>query len=329
MADKPAPEKSVRSKFNHLESDPVSIVFKPFPMLAQFSAVPPPVPTAASASAPAPAPPPEPAPAPVATQSSQPQAQASVQKVVETPSKQVNPSPTITKPVLAEGFHLQTANSTKASSTTAAASNSSASVVSYSGSASSKPTPAAPTPLIPLPYQAINATTFKGAKYVSLDGLQTVTREVYDLISGTFQWEACESGEDHCINFIKDKCANKRVFLVSAGGLGYKVVPKIHDLPQLYAVYIYCSDVEGHKKWANSYSKVRVVCNDDDRFLLPQFAVDVAQMFIEWGDALFEQGKPDKAKEKYTEAHKRLSEHARHHDPAIDVDLQKKVARCQ
>ena len=377
MADKPAPEKSGRTKFNHLQSDPVSIKFKPFPMLAQFSAVPAPVPAPAPApqsasasasastsapvpeSAPAPAPQsvstsapvpvaesaPAPAPqsasasapvpvaestpVPTTTQASQPQAQTTVQKAVETPSTQVNPSPTNAKPVLAEGFVLQTVNSTKAPSTTTAASNSSASAESSSGSASSKPTPAVPKPLVPLPYQSINATTFKGAKYVSLDGLQTDTRDIYDKISGTYQWEACENGEEHCVSFIKDKCANKRVFLVSAGGLGSRVVPKIHDLPQLYAVYIYCVDVEGHKKWANNFSKVRVVCDDDDRFLLPQFAVDVAQMFIEWGDALLEQGKRDKAKEKYAEAHLRLSEHARHHDPAIDVDLKQKMARCQ
>ena len=337
MADKPAPEKSVRTKFNHLQSDPVSIVFKPFPLLAQFSAVPAPVPAPVSAPAPAPESASAPVPvsvsgsasAPAPTQASQPQVQTPVQKVVETPSTQVKPSPTIAKSTLAEGFVLQTVNSTKAPSTTAAASNTSGPAVPYSGSASSKPAPAAPKPLTPLPYQAIDAKTFKSAKYVSLDGLQTETREIYDKISGTFQWEAFENGEEHCINFIKDKCPNRRVFLVSAGGLGSRVVPKIHDLPQLYAVYIYCVDVEGHKKWANNYPKVRVVCDDDDRYLLPQFAVDVAQMYIEWGDALFEQGKRDKAKDKYTEAHQRLSDHARHHDPAMDVDLQKKMACCQ
>ena len=180
----------------------------------------------------------------------------------------------------------------------------------------------------PLPYQGIDLATFKGMKFVTLDGVQTVTREVYDKISGTFQWEPCEGQEEHCIKFIRDECANRRVFLVSAGGLGSRVVPQIHHLPQLYAVYIHCVDVEGHKRWTKDYPKVRVVCDNDDRYLLPQFAVDVAQTHIEWGDALLKQGNRDDAKKKYTLAETKLNEYARNHDPAMDIDLKSKLTRC-
>ena len=146
--------------------------------------------------------------------------------------------------------------------------------------------------------QPIDLPSFKGLKFVTLDGFQLETREIYDLISGTFKWEMCESQDDRCMKFVREQCANKRVFLVSSGSLGRRVVPSIHDLPQIYAIYIYCSDVPSNLEWSQKFPKVRVVCNDDDKFLLPQLAVDVAQANIDWGDALLKDGQRDKAKEK-------------------------------
>ena len=53
----------------------------------------------------------------------------------------------------------------------------------------------------------------------------------------------CESREDRYINFIHNDCANKHVFLISSGSLSKGVIPRVHNLPQLYAVNIYCSDI--------------------------------------------------------------------------------------
>ncbi|CAF2696908.1 unnamed protein product [Rotaria sp. Silwood2] len=182
----------------------------------------------------------------------------------------------------------------------------------------------------PLPPQPIDASTFKGFKFVTLDGLQVETREIYDKISGTFQWEMCESQDDRCINFIRNECANRRVFFVSSGGLGQKVVPEIHDLPQVYAIYIYCANVKFHETWAKKYSKVRVVCDNDDLYLLPQFAVDVAQANIDWGNALLsKQDTRDKAKEKFKLASDKLNNYARNHDPAMDIEVNNKLEECK
>ncbi|CAF3112951.1 unnamed protein product [Rotaria sp. Silwood2] len=75
-----------------------------------------------------------------------------------------------------------------------------------------------------------------------------------------------------------------------------------HDLPQLYCIYVYCADVIYNQIWANSYSKIRVVCNNDDKYLLPQFAVDVTQVNIDWGNALLDAGKYDEAEKKFEKA---------------------------
>ena len=183
--------------------------------------------------------------------------------------------------------------------------------------------------LQPPPAQAIDLSTFKGFKFVTLDGCQLETREIYDHISGTFQWEMCESQDDRCKTFIHDECANRRVFLITSGSLGRNIVPTIHNLPQLYCVYVYCADVPFNQEWACKFSKVRVVCNDDDKHLLPQLAVDVAQANIEWGDAFFKDGKRDKAKEKYEKALKNLTEYAKRPDPVMVEKVKGKISECK
>jgi hypothetical protein len=183
--------------------------------------------------------------------------------------------------------------------------------------------------LTPLPAQAIDLDNFKGFKFVTLDGLQIETREIYDKISGTFKWEACESQEGRCLDFIRNECGNKRVFFISSGSLGSRIVPQIHELPQVYAIYIYCANVKYHQGWAKEFQKVRVVCDNDDRDLLPQFAVDVAQSNIDWGDALFKKGTHDKAKEKFQLALDKLTKYAPNHDQAMDLEIRKKLEECK
>ena len=183
--------------------------------------------------------------------------------------------------------------------------------------------------LQPPPAQAIDLATFKGMRFVTLDGCQLETREIYDTISGTFQWEMCESQDDRCMKFIREQCAGKRVFLITSGSLGRRVVPTIHDLEQIYAIYVYCADVPYNQEWACKYAKVRVVCNDDDKYLLPQLAVDVAQANIEWGDAFVKDGKRDKAKEKYQKALENLTIYAKRPDQTMVDKVNQKLSECK
>ena len=176
---------------------------------------------------------------------------------------------------------------------------------------------------------AIDLASFKGFKFVTLDGFQLETREIYDLISGTFKWEMCESQDDRCMKFVREQCANKRVFLISSGSLGRRVVPSIHELPQIYAIYIYCADVPSNLEWSRKFSKVRVVCNDDDKVLLPQLAVDVAQANVDWGDALFKDAQRDKAKEKYDKAWTNLNLYAKTPDPVMVNSVKSKLDQCK
>jgi hypothetical protein len=212
---------------------------------------------------------------------------------------------------------------------TASSSSTTASAAAASASSSSQSASSGPKPFKPLPPQPIDLSTFKGLKFVTLDALQIETRDVYDKISGTFKWEMCESQEDRCIDFVTKDCQNRRVFLVSSGSLGEKIVKTIHDLPQVYAIYIYCANVKYHRGWSEKFPKVRSVCDNDDLYLLPQFAVDVAQTNVDWGNAFLQQGERGKASEKYQLAYDKLNNYARNHDPAMDVEIKAKLDECK
>lgn len=182
-----------------------------------------------------------------------------------------------------------------------------------------------PPPPERLPAQPIDLNTFKGFKFIQFDKMLLETREIYDDISGTFQWKLFQDLDEYCTNYIERDCMNRRVFIIASGSIGSKAVPIIHDLPQLYAIYIFCADVESNEQWALQYRKVRIVCNDDDNYLLPLFAVDVAQADIEWADALVKAAKYDKAREKYNKALTNLTRYTRFRDVKMINDVKQKL----
>ncbi len=291
MSDNPSPHKPMGLRMSHLQSEPVSMSFASPQQLAQF--------TAGSGSL-----------------FNNPRMKTPYQSYMPPMNTVYNMNDT--------SQQIQSVPSIPTNNAVAAAATASSSSASASQSASS-----GPKILTPLPAQPIDLSTFKGFKFITLDPLQIETREIYDEISGTFTWEMCESQEDRCISCIRDEFKDKRVFLISSGSLGAKIVPQVHDLPQLYAIYIYCANVKYHREWAAKYSKVRVVCDNDDLYLLPQFAVDVAQANIDWGNAFLKQGTRDKAKEKFKLAYDKLNKYARNHDQAMDVEIKNKLEECK
>ena len=180
------------------------------------------------------------------------------------------------------------------------------------------------------PPQPIDLDSFSGLKFIMCDQLMSVTREIYDKISGTFQWEMCEADETYCVDYIRNECSTKRVFIIASGSLGKILVPIVHSWPQVYAIYIYCADVDFHRTWSTRYGKVRVVCNDDDKYLLPQLAVDVARANLDWGNALLKQGNKELAKKKFEKALINLTNYTRQrHDPAMEREVHQKLEQCE
>lgn len=61
---------------------------------------------------------------------------------------------------------------------------------------------------------------------------------------------------DECVDFLTD-IVDKRVFLVVEGVLGEKLLPLIHDIPQLHTIYILYGNKTSCEEWVKTWVKVK------------------------------------------------------------------------
>ena len=59
-----------------------------------------------------------------------------------------------------------------------------------------------------------------------------------------------------CENYVRKRPENDRLVLVVSGRLGQTIVPSIHDLPQIIAIYVYCGNKALNEPWAREFAKV-------------------------------------------------------------------------
>jgi len=59
-----------------------------------------------------------------------------------------------------------------------------------------------------------------------------------------------------CEAHIRSVPDGDRVLFIVSGGLGQHIVPKIHTLRQVTAIYVFCSNKQIHEKWTQQYTKV-------------------------------------------------------------------------
>jgi hypothetical protein len=59
-----------------------------------------------------------------------------------------------------------------------------------------------------------------------------------------------------CEQCIQSLAQDKRCVLVVSGRLGLRMVPQIHHLQQVPAIYVYCMNKESNEQWALQYPKV-------------------------------------------------------------------------
>jgi hypothetical protein len=63
---------------------------------------------------------------------------------------------------------------------------------------------------------------------------------------------------DECIQFLHH-INSEKVFLITSGYLGQRLVPEIHSIPQLDAIYIFCDREDRHKVWIAEWLKIQGV----------------------------------------------------------------------
>ncbi|CAF1956356.1 unnamed protein product [Rotaria magnacalcarata] len=60
---------------------------------------------------------------------------------------------------------------------------------------------------------------------------------------------------DKCEEYIR-QITKEKVVLIVSGASGRELVPRLHDLPQFSACYVFCQDQKRNEEWANKYHKV-------------------------------------------------------------------------
>jgi hypothetical protein len=61
-----------------------------------------------------------------------------------------------------------------------------------------------------------------------------------------------------CIQFLKN-IDKEKAFVIVSGSLGQHLVPSIHSMPQLDAIYIFCANKVRHEQWTNEWTKIKGV----------------------------------------------------------------------
>ncbi len=62
--------------------------------------------------------------------------------------------------------------------------------------------------------------------------------------------------EDQFEQYIQSVSPHKRLILIVNGRLGKEVVPRIHHIPQILSIYVYCMDQKRNEQWAKDYSNL-------------------------------------------------------------------------
>ncbi|CAF4139087.1 unnamed protein product, partial [Adineta steineri] len=63
---------------------------------------------------------------------------------------------------------------------------------------------------------------------------------------------------DQCIQVLK-KIDKEQAFVITSGSLGQRLVPEIHDIPHLDAIYIFCGNKSRHEGWTQNWTKIKGV----------------------------------------------------------------------
>ncbi|CAF3598300.1 unnamed protein product [Rotaria sordida] len=67
---------------------------------------------------------------------------------------------------------------------------------------------------------------------------------------------------DECENAIQQLSKTSRAIIIINGGFGRELLPRIHDLPQVLTIYIFCMDQAKHLEWAKQFNKIKAIIVD-------------------------------------------------------------------
>jgi hypothetical protein len=92
-----------------------------------------------------------------------------------------------------------------------------------------------------------------------LDANVNISRENLDVqkrLRSTINFLKTFHDVAECEAHIRSVPAGDRVLFIVSGGLGRDIVPRIHMLRQVIAIYVFCSNKQIHEQWTKPYTKV-------------------------------------------------------------------------
>ncbi|CAF1652509.1 unnamed protein product, partial [Didymodactylos carnosus] len=120
-----------------------------------------------------------------------------------------------------------------------------------------------------MPLEKIKYVNLEPFSLVWLDSEVNKTPENHKLqirLREIIHWLKTFSNVNKCEEYIREQ-TDEAIVLIVNGRLGQELVPRIHDLPQISCIYIFCMDKHANKIWAHNYKNVRAVINQSDKLL--------------------------------------------------------------
>ncbi|CAF3942917.1 unnamed protein product [Adineta steineri] len=77
-----------------------------------------------------------------------------------------------------------------------------------------------------------------------------------------------------CEQWIKTRLNNEKILFIVSGALGQRIIPNIHQLQSIIAIYVFCLHPEYHTIWTRNYSKIHGIISESN-ILLQQISNDL------------------------------------------------------
>ena len=91
-------------------------------------------------------------------------------------------------------------------------------------------------------------------KYVDVKDYQDTKQKLRSIINHLKTFDDVEK----CKQYVEQRSKHDRLVLIVSGELSRQIIPSIHKLRQVSAIYISSTDKTSDKRWAHEFGKVRV-----------------------------------------------------------------------
>ncbi|CAF3744987.1 unnamed protein product [Rotaria sp. Silwood1] len=81
---------------------------------------------------------------------------------------------------------------------------------------------------------------------------QATYKNLQQILTNVRKFTDCNA----CEQWLKNYCAKEKIILIVSGKFGQVIMPHIHDLESIVAIYIYCLKSTRYEAWARKYSKI-------------------------------------------------------------------------